>query len=608
MRTLRGLVWSLLAAFLPLILSIAPNIQCLALSDKFYNNYLEAQSFLRGGVRTRALRDLNQLEHHSHAPQCSMTYIKQKKYILCNINYGPSEDVSTMAPIPAKEFGIMELKGAAVDLEMATITLQMEVSTAVLPNVNAQLPTVLSVVSSTIVTDLATDELWNHHHHHHHHTADHEAPKPGCRFGFRGGEFFNRLEYSSTAHATPTRMTGLVRGESIKFEMNFEQGASADSVSASASLYLSYDPMWDTIAITGSHTASIGVWTTSTTYDVVNVSPFPSDPGAEFIPWVGGGLEVAVSKLSEVFCGAEELAPRTEFLPTLTETSPASSPSTQNFTLQGSFFGVVMYNSATATWNGRWGPYDSVASTLPFNATAIGADDSYKRSISEDWSVSRPFSDGREAEHVKQDAEFGPVNMVSQVGQWNAYRLKNSNARRRSKPLTTEIRAPIHINAARSTDTSLTARNAATIIVPAVTEVVTQTKTVTNTHIPLFGRIAQSKGTSAERRTDQGSRFMLWLPWVICFWLLVFICSFSLVWHRISSFTERQWRRIVRFFRPDLEPTDSSFWNILPTMRRPTARKVSGSEVIDPARLESTRHRGSKESFQSVELDRLMDY
>lgn len=59
-----------------------------------------------------------------------------------------------------------------------------------------------------------------------------------------------------------TRMTGLLKGDLIKWEMDFEQVAKADSASASASLYLSYNPMWDTAAITGSHTPSIGTWTT----------------------------------------------------------------------------------------------------------------------------------------------------------------------------------------------------------------------------------------------------------------------------------------------------------------------------------------------------------
>ncbi|KAF3286972.1 hypothetical protein TWF970_008803 [Orbilia oligospora] len=611
MRTLAGLVWPFQGSLLPVILSIAPNsLQCLALSERFYNNYLEAQSLLRGGIGTRALRDLDQFEHRSHLPRCEMGYIKNQKHFLCNINYGSSEDLPTMDSIPTEDHRAIELKVAVADPAMATMTLRIEISTATLPNANAQLPTVLSVVSSTIVTPLATEEHRKYHHSYHHDdgritesSGDPESIEFGDRGGPLGGEFFSRLEYTSTAYPTPTRMTGFSRGELIKLEMNFEQVAKADSASASASLYLSYNPMWDTIAITGSHTASIATWTTSTIYDVVNVSPFPYGPETEFKYWVSGEIDVAVSRLSEVCRRIEEVASKTKFIPILTEVLPVSSSPKKNVTLQGSFFGIAVYNSATATWNGRWGPYDSVARTLPFNATVSGADGPYTRFISEDWSVNRPFSEGNEADLIKSYAEIGPIGMVSQVGLWHTYRFKDSNTWGRSNPLARETRVPIRIDAVGSTNALLTARGAVTITVPAVTEIVTQTKTVTNTHIPLFGRFAKAKGTSAERRTDQGSRFLLWLPWIIFFWVLIFICSFSLIWHRLSGFIERQWRRLVRFFRPEIEPTDSSFWNIIPTIRRPAVRKVSGSEVIDPARLQSARHRGSKESFQSVELD-----
>ncbi|KAF3239062.1 hypothetical protein TWF192_010139 [Orbilia oligospora] len=513
---------------------------------------------------------------------------------------------------PTKNHGAIELQVAAADLAISIITLQIEVSTATLSNVNARLPiaTVLSVVSSTIITPSATEEHRQYHHSNHHDDGRiTESPGgPGSiEFGDRGGplggEFFSRLEYTSTAYPAPTRMASLRKGELIKLEMNFEQVAKADSASASASLYLSYNPMWDTIAITGSHTASIATWTTSTMYDVVNVSPFPYGPEAEFKYWVSGEVDVVISRLSEVCRRVEEVASRTKFIPSLTEVLPVSSSPTENITLQGSFFGIAIYDSATATWNGRWGPYDSVARTLPFNATISGADGPYTRFISEDWSVRRPFSEGNEAGLINGYAEIGPIGMVSQVGLWHTYRFKDSNAWGRSNPLARETRVPIRLNAVGFTDTLLTARGAVTVTVPAVTEIVTQTKTVTNTHIPLFGRFAKAKGTSAERKTDQGSRFLLWLPWIIFFWVLIFICPFSLIWHRLSGFIERQRRRLRRFFRPEIEPTDSSFWNIIPTIRRPAVRKVSGSEVSDPTRLQSARHRGSKESFQSVELN-----
>ncbi|KAK6355660.1 hypothetical protein TWF718_000052 [Orbilia javanica] len=581
--------WAIQAFLVPIFSSTIPKVQCLALGDRFYNNYLKTEPFLGGGIETQEFHNFKQLQPRSRLPHCTAGHINSEKYAICNINYGSNEYTSTIA-IPPESLKTERIESGNGVVGPRTVTGSPQIED---PKVNAQISTARLIVPAALTTDSSTE---NRHS---------KAAKPfqASRFRTRGsspkGESFNRLDYNSAAHPTQTHVASLTRkAAALEWVINFEQVAKAGTASAFASLHLSYDPNQETAAITGSHTASIGTWTTTNVYDIVDFSPFPYGPEKEVKHWVSGELDVAINRLGEICrrVEAEGVAPRTKSIPTLTEALPVHSGSTDEIILQGSFSGVAVYHSATAMWRGSWGPYNAAARILPFNATISEADGPYTRFVSESWSVSRPFSERNEADLVKEFAETGPAGIVSQVSRWSTDRFKDSSILPYSNLYPEETRP----DTASSMNTLLlTARGAATIVVPAATEVVTETKTVTNTHIPLFGRMAKTKGTSAEKRSDHGFRLLIWLPWFICFWIIVLICTFSLLWHLISDSIER----LVRFFRPDREATNSSFWNILPKIRKSTVRKVSGSEIVDPTRLETTRHRGSKESFQSVELD-----
>ncbi|KAK6500490.1 hypothetical protein TWF481_010834 [Arthrobotrys musiformis] len=590
MRILAHLRRSLWALFLPATFHTTPSVQCLALSDKFYNDYLEAQSLLRGGVGVRVLHALNQLENRSRLPCCYPADIENEKYSLCSINYESSEDLPTLPTSSAEDSETIGLGNRPADSDASSVSLQVEASTTIFQNANARPSTGASITSPGPITSLSAGEgnLET--------TISFQRSEFESKSNLLGGEFFDIRSYRHTGHPTPTRTTG----ELIKLEMNFEQLAKAGSAFVSGYLHLSYDASWDIAVITGSHTASIGTWTTSTAYGIVNPSPFPYGPEAGVKYWVRGEFERGISQISEIYHRVAEAVAITEVAPNLTVESPAYSGSVQKAALQGQFLGTAIYNSATATWDGRWGPYDKVAGTLPFKATVRGVDGPYTRFISENWLVSQPFSGGNEANVVKEFAEIGPVGIFFQAPFWNFDQFKSSNSRLPLNTLAEETGLPIRMNDVNTL--LITARDAATVVVPAVTEVVTKTVTHTNTHIPLFGRMtATKKGTSAERNPHTNSRFLIWLPWVIAFWVVFFVCSFALAWHNLCDFIERQRRRLFRLFRLDPEPApNSSFWNIL---RQPTVRKVSGSQIVDPAMLQSTRYRESKESFHSVDLD-----
>ncbi|KAK6530598.1 hypothetical protein TWF281_007438 [Arthrobotrys megalospora] len=585
------------------VLSTFPNIHCNALSDKFYDDYLEAQSFLRGGIGVRALHALNQRGAHSRLPRCVPALIKNENYLLCRAHYGSSSE-PPLADIPtdwdtSKTMSIeaLALEYAPPDIRVAITSLQTEVSPASLEALGDSMdPVTMATVTSISVGDTE--------HHHPGATVSPKYSKFGTADGLLGGDFFNRLEYSRTVGPLPTSEYGFLRDNLIRLEMNFAQLAKADTALASASLYLSYDQDRDTAAIAGAHTASIGTWTTTSTYDIVNISPFPYGPEGDIKYRATADFNLAVSNLDGIYRSIEKVAPRTESQPTLTEALPLETGSAQDIILQGNFFGTAIYNSASAGWNGTWGPYDKVAETLPFVATVWGADGTYTRGGSESWVVFQPFSGGNEANLVKAFAENGPVSMAFRVSLWNSYRFKSPWPPSNSQLDSTGVL--IHIKDVGRTNTLLpTARDAATIVVPTVTEVVTKTKTHTNTLIPLFGRMVPGKGTSARKGNPQkGYRFLLWLPWVLGLLLLLAVCTFALTWHRIADFSYRQYRKVCKLFGFDPDSTrKSSFWKFIPSIRKSTVRKVSGSQVIDPAKLQATRQRTSKESFESVELD-----
>ncbi|KAK6337631.1 hypothetical protein TWF730_003026 [Orbilia blumenaviensis] len=572
------------------VISAVPKTRCLALSDRFYDDYLEAQSFLRGGIGFRELLTPGLLQQRSQSHHCSPGYVQDKEYTLCRMNYG-SRNVLIMkstleisaAPLSTSP-DTMWTTNSAVNSAVSTAFPQNEALTTGLANIEAGFIPMTPITPTISIPDQNTEGI---------------RPGPNknshsLELRSTDGHDSKLLRGRSSATCTPTHQAGRPMGELIQWNVDFEQVAKVDSVSASASLHLSYDADRDIVAIRGSHTTSFGVWTTTSTYDAANISPFPNGLKADVRLWVGGDFDLAVRKIGEICEAAERLESATNFIPTSSEESYINTRSAQDITLQGSLFGTMIYNTATASWNGHWGPYDKASRTLPFNATVSGIDGSYTRLVSESWAITQLFAGRNEEDLVKQFAEIGPIGMVFLV----SFRSSDGSITSwpSSDPRFRKSGDPIRVNAIHPIDSRLpTTRDFATIVVPAVTEVVTKTEIHTNTHIPLFGRLAKAKGTSARTRTQGGPRFLLWMPWVLFLCILLLICTFSLAWHRIYDFIDRQKRWLRQVL--GLEVTQTPSYS-----QRPSVRKASGSRASDPARLKATRQRGSKESFQSIEL------
>ncbi|KAF3913378.1 hypothetical protein ABW20_dc0106935 [Dactylellina cionopaga] len=404
--------------------------------------------------------------------------------------------------------------------------------------------------------------------------------------------YFNSAEYTPTA--TFSIPDGIPHSRhNIWWEILFEETASADSASASATLHVWYNASYSTAAITANHTGSIGSWTTTTTWNVVNISPFPSET-ENVRSWATGGFSAILNDFEWLCYFVQSADLGTSTTSEVIESWPVTLGHVKHIGLQGAFKGTAVYDSLRAAWRAYWGPYDPIQHKLPVKVIFTGVDGAYSSEVTEHWEVTSPFPTGNEADLVRTLAQGGIRSMVTYLSSWS-YDPEID-------PRTTPLASRAHKVTSEHTVVEgtitrhiiVSGRDVTTVLQPVVTEFVMATKTHTNTLVPLLERVARSAAEKPSQR-----RFCLsWLPWIfaICFVLLV--CTIALAWRSISDFFYKR-RSKAKLFRTESSSTlSSSTFNLIPGVR-----KVSGSQPVDPEKLKGTRNRASKESFESVELD-----
>ncbi|EPS45770.1 hypothetical protein H072_305 [Dactylellina haptotyla CBS 200.50] len=581
-----ALVWSL---FVSLILTNISHIFCYALSEKFYKDYVEAQAQLRGGsiyawdpIRERQLVPV--------LPRCTAEHEGSDSPWLCRLEYTAAKVPNTLpeATNPeqlAQDETIPTWWTVQVSASTSVVTLTVtitETSTRIArsPQISEyqQSSAFMSSPRNFVDTNKAGDLM----------TRDIRDIKGLTR---SDQTYINREDFRpseldpgvSQAHGS------LYYNTKTFMEMIFQHSANVDSVMASATLSLSYDPFYKVLFITANETGSINTWTTSTSMNVVNISPFPLGP-MHVKNWVIRGYSGAVDEFESI-CHNVHLFKLSETARSVvTDGFPVTTGFAQNINAEGTFYGYAGYDSATAAWNAIWGPYDEGRRCLPVSINFTGIDGSHSYQITEAWTLLQPFSGTNEADVLKKIAVDGLEMIASRLSSWNY-------AQRWPTP-TDElgIRATQNEADTGATSTRPMPRQVTTVIA-AVTETVRVTATHTNTLIPksLFGRTTNIFASTERGLARSRNRILLGFLVVLGTVLSALCIIRFIMWYHENFHTNEQQSDPI----PRPIPRSTKF-NIF---RRAKVRKASGSQIVDSTSLLSTRNRANKSSFETIELN-----
>ncbi|KAJ6257422.1 hypothetical protein Dda_8312 [Drechslerella dactyloides] len=122
-----------LRIILYLVLLAFSNIPCLALSDKFYADYIEAQSLLRGGTGLRGFQATHKRQQNVVTPQCETAGSPAK--IFCRLEFGHYTGVSQSSTSSSSSTG--------------SATIQIPFLTVIIP------PPMTSIFESTMLEEPA---------------------------------------------------------------------------------------------------------------------------------------------------------------------------------------------------------------------------------------------------------------------------------------------------------------------------------------------------------------------------------------------------------------------------------------------------------------------
>ncbi|KAF3914515.1 hypothetical protein AA313_de0208053 [Arthrobotrys entomopaga] len=581
-------VFALLRIFLLTALFASfSNIHCYALSERFYKDYIDAQSLLRGGgIRASGFKERQLLPGIVHCTP-GTNIENSQELLMCGINYNAVEppDSTTTTALTSVEV-------------LSTPPLTMTISAP-----STQNPTKVS--QST--------------------RQDHLNPL--STKGDRGlRSFASTANPMITISPSPTFIkrspqTSYVLSkdligprpnhnqpqgnsspgwfdENLACDILFAGSVHADMATASATMSMLYDPYVGAIFIGTLRSGSVGPWATSSTLELASPSPFPDGP-SQIRNWAIGGYPVILKEFASICADIDifeaGLSTTSDRYPS--DIWPTTTP-TPDFSIQGTFSGHVRYSSVGATWAANWGPYDMENHELPFTVSFTGVDGNHSYSITKEWTATEPIAQRDAMSMVITMAASGPSTMATFLAKWTHVQDWPATIPSRRG---VEIGSGAYVPATHPSTHSLPiTEGQITTVVALTTRTVKITSTQTNTAIPLFGRAVNSVTSAAKK--PKASRFPLSLIlWIFILALLLTICIISLGWRTVSSYVEKR-RQTAK--SPSEGSSDSTLtsqkFNIFSNLCG--TRNVSGSQVIDPHLLNNLHNR-SKYSFESIKLD-----
>ncbi|KAK6359144.1 hypothetical protein TWF696_000311 [Orbilia brochopaga] len=531
------------------VVGLDASVLCHALSGKFYENYVEAESLLRGGTGLHDLQAVQKLQSQLTTSSTSST-----SYMT------PQTTISSLASIvPPTATAPSILLTESILGPGPTMSTHDLVSALTNP---VNVSPLLQLMSALKQTESDTSGMIEEHT-----ETSLDAsitPLPA--------------QDSLAVIKRPQRFSRPPPPPNIRYVAGFWQEIVADSTSASIQMRFGYDPYYSTIQCYSTKAASIGTWNISQTLftSTSSMSPVPSQ-SEDIYHVVRSGFREAVAQvtaLCDVF--GRDANNQIEALYT---------SAVDGGVINGGLDASLVFLGATARWVANWGPYDVDSPGYNLTFTYNGVQNDATASATETWRVQNPYFQARGSDRRPGLGDISSVALYIPFETTTEEFAKRTIVRRERPRYYPTATASI-------TSIPLYTRGMARTKV-AVTKTVAATTTLTET---AKAPDVHARGQKPGRTSKLQTLFTL-LPWVFAFWVLVLICTIALAWERISKYIYKF--KIGKRHQNDNEAADidSSALNILPTVR-----KSSGSQIADPSKLEASRNRTSKESLRTVTL------
>ncbi|EWC48734.1 hypothetical protein DRE_00039 [Drechslerella stenobrocha 248] len=609
----------LLSVVLTASLAVFSGTPCNALSPKFYEDYVEAQSLLRGGGRMREFHLIHGRQKLLE-PKCTMDEPSQLQ--LCRLDFGGRETPQppTFPDTPMSSTTPVESSASST---IATIT-----ASATSSNVGSSL-------SIPIVNDTSTRPKIATA------SANITEANPNPNLVPRNTASANErvdTKREPNAYYSPSMMQATGTNSSqeaigpyptsysagTEWYAWLEQTITADSAGATAGVKFRYEREVNSLVYEGNFEGSIGTWTTSTKiHSGISIDSIPQ-MSLHATDLATSDFGAVITRFASL-CGAVEptgtpRGPR----PIQNETDAVYTSSATSVYFGGTFRGTVIYQSATASWDACWGAYDLTNHSFPFQVTFFGADGGWSSRATESWIVSAPFvgPEGHEVDHL---ADGGIAYMISYLSQWNGPGYKFAGP-------TLDVQATDGANGypnATLTGTTIAPMTKdSTVIQPAVTDTIAATGAQINTLVPR----TDDKGTHERDAGDEdvkGTVLAILVPWLASVGALL-ACAISVVGcfycvcvrtaeeeeeeedddenaRGSSDQAAEQGRENEDTLtaKPNTEPKTSSTTAFGSSILNlfPRHRKTSGSEIVDSEKIGSLRNRAvNPDTFNTVKL------
>ncbi|KAK6530472.1 hypothetical protein TWF694_003824 [Orbilia ellipsospora] len=561
------------------------NIQCYALSERFYKDYIDAQSLLRGGgIRASNFQERQLVPGTVQCTPGTNTENLQE-LLLCEIKYSAAE--ASESPTTKESSLVEAIPTSPLLITTSTPSTKRSGGTSQAtgphhPNPsptkqaqdyqifsNSPKPLITAPLSSTLIKrSLQRSYIFS---------RDLVAPHPH--------------PYQAQVNSSPGWFD-----ENLACDILFAGSVYAAMATASATVSMFYDPYIGVIFIGTTKSGSIDQWSTSSTLELASTSPFP-DGLAHIQNWVAGGYPAIVNEFASICADIDAFEALTSSQRYPSDIWPTTTAK-PDMGMNGFFRGQVRYSTVRATWTANWGPYDLQNRKLPFTVSFTGADCNHSYSITEAWTAKDPITQTDAMNMIITMAAYGPSTIASFLSQWNyAQQWPAGILDRRGPKVESNSFAPVTESPIHSL---LITEKQSTTVVAFTTKTVRITSTQTNTLIPLFGRAANSP-TSAEKNPKASKFPTSLILWIFILALLLTICTIALGWRAVSDYYEKQRQKVKSSSEgsPNSNPSLSKF-NIFSNLCR--TRHVSGNQVVNPHLLNNMRNR-SKASFESIKLD-----